>query len=105
MSIHIHLYGCNCVFCTSEFPFDFFQSQTGDGPNTQMMSTKMSGDESEPLDDCPDMDEEYPDIDDEDEEEEDEEEDDDEDDAPRPNRPHEKKLFGFLIGKHNICIL
>ena len=97
MSIHIHLFDCNCIFCASDFPIDFFQTHNDDGPNTQSMTAKQPEDETDPLDD-------YPDIEDVgDEDEDDEEEESEEEDVPKPQE--KKKLFGFLIGSHNICVI
>ncbi|MDD3588546.1 MAG: hypothetical protein PHQ75_15295 [Thermoguttaceae bacterium] len=99
MSIHIHLYDCNCIFCTSDFPIDFFQTHNSGGPDTQSMTAKQPEDEADPLDD-------YSDLDDDDEDEEDDSDDDEDDEECDEPKPQEKKkLFGFLIGSHNICVL
>lgn len=121
MTIHIHLFDCNCIFCGSDFPLDFFQSRNEDGPNTQSATVPQG--ETDPLDDYPDHDEDedWDDEDSEDSEEDSDEEDEDdsdddendgdhegeeETDKPKPNKPGDKKrLFGFLIGKHDVCVL
>lgn len=109
MSIHIHLFDCNCIFCASDFPLDFFQTQDDHGPNTQSATTPKEV--ADPLDDDSDLDDDDWDDDEDDEEEDnDEEEDDDEDEddppvEPKPEKTNKKKLFGFLIGNHDVCVL
>ncbi|MDD3587599.1 MAG: hypothetical protein PHQ75_10495 [Thermoguttaceae bacterium] len=106
MAIHIHLFDCNCIFCGSDFPLDFFQSHNDDGQNTQ--SATVPQDESDPLDDCPDTDDndhedDWDDSDDEDDEDDEEDDEKEIEEEPKPN--DKKKIFGFLIGKHNVCVL
>lgn len=112
MTIHIHLFDCNCIFCGTDFPLDFLQTHNEDGPNMQSATV--------PLDDYsdPDEEEDWDDEDSDDGEDEDDEDDSDDDendgdhegeeetDKPKPNKPGDKKrLFGFLIGKHDVCVL
>lgn len=114
MAIHIHLFDCNCIFCGSDFPPAFFQTHNEDGINTQ--SATVPQDETDPQEetfdlDDDDWDDEDSDDDDEEDDEEDAEEDDEEDsddeeEEPKPDKPNDKKkLFGFLIGKHDVCVL
>lgn len=100
MSIHIHLYGCNCIFCSSDFPLDFFQSQNGDAMTSQSATTPNDDDDSSDEDS-----ELEDDWDDDDEEDDDEEDDEDDGDEPKSDLPKKKKLFGFLIGDHDVCVL
>ena len=103
MSIHIHLFDCNCIFCASDFAIDFFQTHNDDGPDTQSMTAKQPEDETDPLDDYPDIEDVSDEDEDEEDEDDEEEESDEESDVPKPQE--KKKLFGFLIGSHNICVI
>ncbi len=101
MTIHIHLYDCNCVFCGSDFPLDFFQSQNDEGPNSQ--SATVPRNENVADDEENDNDSEDEDDDEDDGEESNEEEEEENLNAENPNK--RKSIFGFLIGKHDICHL
>lgn len=61
MTINIHLFDCNCIFCGSDFPLDVFQSSNKDGLNTQSATVPQG--ETDPLDDYPgpDKDEDWDD--------------------------------------------
>lgn len=116
MSIHIHLFDCNCIFCGTDFPLDFLQTHNEDGPN--MQSATVPQDETDPLDDYPepDEDDDWDDEDSDDDDDCDEEDDEDDGDDDENDGDHEgddetdkpgdkKRLFGFLIGKHDVCVL